>query len=139
MADYTNDIEQAWGAFDFQRLTDAELNLIFSGCYVDLNSAVSSHLPSWAGEVPAHFNINSFLDNPMLLELSQHLMHEARLQGFDNGRQLCAAIILSAHPEYRVVRVENTDYFIVKPELLQEFLGSDYFKGYSVNCKVGVL
>lgn len=139
MANYTDDIERARGTFDFQRLTDAELNLIFSGCYVDLNSAASSHLPSWAGEVPAHFKINSFLDRPALLELTQHLMHEARLQGFNNGCQLCAAIILSSHPEYKVVRVENTDYFIVKPELLQEFLDSDYFKGYSVNCKVEVL
>lgn len=139
MAYHTSGVEQARETFDFQRLTDAELRLIFAGCYTALSSAGNSYLPSWAGEVPAHFNINSFLDLPTMLELTQHLMHEARVQGFNNPRQLCAAIILCAHPEYKVVRVENTDYFIVEPEALQEFLNSKYFKGYSVNCKVEVL
>lgn len=129
MIEYHKDIEKVREVFDLNYLTDENLDELFSEFYSELN---------WPSNDPgfvSHADIGSVLD-ATTFKLSQLLTREAGRQEFDDVRQFCTALILAARPEYKVVRVAGTDYFIVKPELLKTFLDSAYFKKFSINCGV---
>jgi hypothetical protein len=139
MIEFKEEVERVHSVFDFAFLDDVDIDWIFAGFYTEFAAPRPSLIPSFAKGVPSFVDANAMVDGKMGLKYQRLLTREAELQGFENAQQFYTALILAVHPEYKVVRVEGTDYFIVKEQMVQELLNSNYFKGYSANCTVEVL
>ena len=139
MIEFKEEVESVHSVFDFAVLNDEDIDWIFAGFYTEFAAPRPSLIPSFAKGVPSFVDANAMVEGKMGLKYQRLLTREAELQGFENAQQFYTALILAVHPEYKVVRVEGTDYFIVKEQMVQELLNSNYFKGYSANCTVEVL
>lgn len=128
MLEFKQEVEKVKDTFDFVELDDERVDWLFAGFYTELDA----HNPPRA-------DVNFIVYHSLGREAQRLLFRETDWQCFEDPEQFYTALILAAHPEYKVVRVAQRDYFIVKPEDLQKFLDSKYFAGYSANCKVEVL